>query len=81
MIDFCLSPPFSLSYKMIGLVSVYKSVTMATEAAPKHVHTQLSPLLRHLGLCALPLVPKHTYSFFYLQTHTFTHIVRMLWEV
>lgn len=76
MIDFCLSLSpllLSLFYKKIGSVSVYKSIAMATKAASKHLHTQLSPFLRHLGLAALPPVPKHSYSVVYLQTLACTH--------
>lgn len=69
-------PTLSHFCKKIGSFSVYiKSITMATKAACKHLHSQLSPFLRHLGLSALSAVPKHSYSVFTLvNTSNQTHI-------
>lgn len=61
--------------KKIGSFSVYiKSVTMVTKAACKHLHSQLSPFLRHLGLCAFSCPQTFLFSFYtckYFQPNTY----------
>lgn len=69
------SPHSSLSHIRRSDRSVFTSLSpyMAARAASKHLHTQLSPFLRHLGLSALLPVPKHPYSVLYLLTHASRH--------
>lgn len=76
-------PALSLFYKKIGSVSVYKSITMATKAASKHLTTQLYSFLRHLGFAVLPAFPKHSYSmvFSHTQRQPHTKQVRRCWEI